>query len=157
MQAGPPTYSLFHTYTVYSTRNLIKSFQLSGGTEMLLPRPLHDNDHFICSCNCILCCRKTAWKIEVLLLYWIMQEQALRRVYSKLLVGHRCPWQLPGRSVSGPGLLRNEYYSIVMNVIYWSGGESSVWNSHFVKLSGCDEILQSDWSWWNSTAEQNSG
>ncbi len=24
-------------------------------------------------------------------------------------------------------------------------------NSHVLKLSGCDEILQSDWSWWNST------
>ena len=22
-------------------------------------------------------------------------------------------------------------------------------NSHVIKLSGCDEILQSDWSWWN--------
>ncbi len=26
-------------------------------------------------------------------------------------------------------------------------------NSHVVQLSGCVEILQSDWSWWNSTMQ----
>ena len=35
----------------------------------------------------------------------------------------------------------------------WHASQSiqRVQNSHMVKLSGCDQTLQSDWSWWNST------